>query len=667
MQLGVASERNIRPIAVLHVDDDPSLCELAAVFLQEVEPVLRVTPVTSVEAAFDALDERTFDCVVSDYDMPDMTGLDLLEGVRERDGDIPFILFTGKGSEEIASKAIRAGVTDYLQKSRGVDQFTVLANRIVNAVSKYRAEATLEQRARQQAALATLARLAITGVPPDQLLDTTCEEVVHALGVDGALCCSLSAGASMRVSAVGGEPFLAVGDRLPTGKRSQAGYTLIACEPVVAEPDESRFTDEALADVLSRVSVIVGDPDEPWGVLLAGSHAHRSFTPEDVFFLRSVADLLATALIARTTREPVYVEETDLDALVELVETMTAPEPFADRLAAALDLGCSYLGVRFGFFTHLDEETQTVLAAAGDHDLLQPGQYGPVTESYCRKVLSRGELLAVHDAVAAGWVEDHAYEVFGLGCYVGEEVVVAGDTYGTICFADRDPREDRFTPIERSFVRCLSQFVSRDLEGASASAAAAGQTAALDTIAWALDEHLDDAFTVLEGALTLDGDPSSPVGETLDRLVALGDALEALARYSQPVETPEPVALDRVAREAWERVDAPADRLTVEAVELRGDADRLRTLFEVAFAAVTTTDPESTVTIERIPTGFRLRTDTPAFFESGFAFDAEPALWPVRAIATAHGYTVAATDATLTFTPAAIDSLAEAKANQSGG
>ena len=49
------------------------------------------------------------------------------------------MLFTGKGSEEIASDAISAGVTDYLQKESGTDQYAILANRITNAVSARRA------------------------------------------------------------------------------------------------------------------------------------------------------------------------------------------------------------------------------------------------------------------------------------------------------------------------------------------------------------------------------------------------------------------------------------------------------------------------------------------------------------------------------------------------
>lgn len=76
-------------------------------------------------------------CIVSDYDMPGQSGLDFLTTIRETHPRIPFILYTGKGSEDVAGDAISAGVTDYLQKETGSSQYTVLANRIKNAVASY--------------------------------------------------------------------------------------------------------------------------------------------------------------------------------------------------------------------------------------------------------------------------------------------------------------------------------------------------------------------------------------------------------------------------------------------------------------------------------------------------------------------------------------------------
>ncbi|WP_256393299.1 PAS domain-containing response regulator [Natronoarchaeum rubrum] len=134
----------IEPITVLHVDDEPPLLDLTKTFLER-EGDIEVRTESNPERALELLD-GSIDCVLSDYQMPEMDGIEFLDAVRERRPSVPFVLFTGKGSEEIASEAISAGVSDYIQKETGADQYTVLANRIRNLVDQRRTEWTLRQR-----------------------------------------------------------------------------------------------------------------------------------------------------------------------------------------------------------------------------------------------------------------------------------------------------------------------------------------------------------------------------------------------------------------------------------------------------------------------------------------------------------------------------------------
>ena len=126
---------------MLHVDDEPDFAEMTATFLEREDDSFVVETLTRADEALDLLAENSdrLDCIVSDHEMPVMTGIELLENVRKEYDGLPFILFTGKGSEEIASEAISAGVTDYLQKG-GTDKYTILANRVVNAVETARAK-----------------------------------------------------------------------------------------------------------------------------------------------------------------------------------------------------------------------------------------------------------------------------------------------------------------------------------------------------------------------------------------------------------------------------------------------------------------------------------------------------------------------------------------------
>ena len=137
-------------IRVLHVDDDPEFADLTARYLQRESERLTVDTALSADGAQTALGTGDVDCIVSDYEMPERDGIAFLESVRESNADLPFILFTGRGSEEVASAALSAGATDYLQKETGTSQYTVLANRIENAVAQYRAEQRSERENRRR-------------------------------------------------------------------------------------------------------------------------------------------------------------------------------------------------------------------------------------------------------------------------------------------------------------------------------------------------------------------------------------------------------------------------------------------------------------------------------------------------------------------------------------
>jgi PAS domain S-box-containing protein len=123
------------PIRVLLVDDDAEFADTAGRMLEQKDSGLDVVTATTPERGLDRFGSTKIDCVVSEHKLPGTDGLAFLDGVRERDPTVPFILFTGRGSERIASRAVSAGVTDYLQKG-GEETYELLASRIRAALAE---------------------------------------------------------------------------------------------------------------------------------------------------------------------------------------------------------------------------------------------------------------------------------------------------------------------------------------------------------------------------------------------------------------------------------------------------------------------------------------------------------------------------------------------------
>jgi PAS domain S-box-containing protein len=141
------TDRPTERIHVLHVDDDPDFLALVKQFLERVDADLRVISVEDVTTALERLrnDDR-IECVLSDYDMPTLDGLDFLARVRELAPRLPFLLYTGRGDESIAARAITAGVNDYVQKAGGTTHYLELGVRIKREVQRRRAERETETR-----------------------------------------------------------------------------------------------------------------------------------------------------------------------------------------------------------------------------------------------------------------------------------------------------------------------------------------------------------------------------------------------------------------------------------------------------------------------------------------------------------------------------------------
>lgn len=122
-------------VKILLVDDNADDLEMGSLFLKQQSDRFSITCATSAGEGLEHLaGNDTVDCIISDFSMPGMDGIEFLREVRENHPDVPFILYTGQGSEQVAKQAIIDDATDYVEKDIGTDQYTVLAERIWKAV-----------------------------------------------------------------------------------------------------------------------------------------------------------------------------------------------------------------------------------------------------------------------------------------------------------------------------------------------------------------------------------------------------------------------------------------------------------------------------------------------------------------------------------------------------
>ncbi len=121
---------------ILHVDDEADILEQSKIYLEAEDDRLDVRTAISAEKGLKMLERGDFDAVISDYQMPGLNGLEFLDIIRNQEkSDIPFIVFTGRGREEVAIRALNLGANRYIQKGGDPKpQFVVLARSVVQEV-----------------------------------------------------------------------------------------------------------------------------------------------------------------------------------------------------------------------------------------------------------------------------------------------------------------------------------------------------------------------------------------------------------------------------------------------------------------------------------------------------------------------------------------------------
>jgi PAS domain S-box-containing protein len=566
-------------LRVLCVDDDPMFRELLELKLGGREGVA-VRAVTGGAAALDALDEGRFDCVVSAETLADTSGLALLQRVRERYTELPFVLFVADGSEQLAMEAIGAGVTDYVRKS-GTNPFELLASRVHGHARSHRDRAALEHvRERHEIA----GRVVSDVIWERDLREGSVhwgEGIAETLGYD-------------RDGHYDREWWL---DRVHPDDRE----AVRAAWAAAVEGGEDTFdcgyrfrrADGSYAHVADGGEVVRAD-GEP--VRLVG--ALRDVTERH----EQVARLEALLAVARDLQDA-----DDRTAVCEQV---------AEAARDVLGLGTTGVWL-------LDDAGEALRPVAWTDDAGTVGEEAPVLRS--------GESLAwaPHEAGETRVFDrtGRATGVYDRGTDIRSELVVPIGREGVLLCGAATP--DRFGELDEKLAELLAANAAAALARADREAELkrrerelARQNERLDGFASVVSHDLRNPLNVAQGRVELalengDLDGLDRAAAALERMSALIDDLLALAREGDAVDATEPAGLATVARAAWatipDRDDATLDCRVDDDLAVVADADRLRQLLENLFGnAVEHAAPDGgaiTVTVGSLPDGFYVADD----------------------------------------------------------
>jgi signal transduction histidine kinase/DNA-binding response OmpR family regulator len=619
-------------VTVLCVDDEPSYADLIATHLERNDELIDATGVTSATDGLSYLDEHNVDCIISDYDMPGTDGLEFLETVRARDPDMPFLLFTSQGSEALASEAVSAGVTDYIQKSHGTQQYAVLAKRVRNAVERVRAKATAD---------ATQART-------KRILDATSDAVL-----------------------------VSVADTVV--------YANPAAVDLFSAADSDELRDRPLTDLVEptadggveTVERVVED-DQMAGQArrmirtLAGNSVQASITACDVTW--DGDDGTVSVISDRSDTDE---REHRLEALHEATRHLMAAEVHNEVAGIGVNAAAEIIGLDANA-VHLindDGQLEPVAATASARELVGDIPTFEQGNSIAWRVYERGEATAVPDVRLEEDVQNPETPIRSeLYLPLGEHGLLIAASAAVDAFNEADIVAGR---VLAANMEAALAAVERDKQLRDREQELSTQNDRLEQFATVVSHDLRNPLNVAIGRLgalkeECDDDNIAAIEQALDRMQALIDDLLLLARTGDSITEMETVALGTAVEDCWEVVDTGDAALVVDTDrKIQADVTRLKQLLENLIRNAiehSATDeqmqssgasdydgPGVTVTISEIPGGFAVSDDGPgipdadreAVFESGYSTTTDGTgfgLSIISQIAAAHGWTVTLTE-----------------------
>jgi len=295
-------------ISVLYVDDDPALRDIGKLFLEKIGN-FTVETCNSGPEALERLELVSYHAVLSDYDMPEMNGIQFLKEVRSRYPTLPFVIFTGRGREDVVVEALNNGVDFYLQKGgEPKSQFAELSHKIKAAVQRRQSAEQIKHLARLYGVLSRTNEAATNIRDRTALLTEACQIAVKEGGFQ-MVWAGLGGSAPGALDVVAhcsnvGDPSLppvVPGDILPRGA-PPTGITIAEGRYyVIADIREDRqladYKDQLMASGFrSSAAFPLRIGERVIGAMTFHAREPRFFDEEEVQLLLELTDNLSIAL-----------------------------------------------------------------------------------------------------------------------------------------------------------------------------------------------------------------------------------------------------------------------------------------------------------------------------------------------------------------------------------
>lgn len=248
------------------------------------------------------------DLVITDQNMPNLTGLELIQRLKKDDPHLPVILMTSEGSESLAVSAIRAGATDYLIKPFEAEQLLAAVGRALKEAASWQEvllakqqaqqnEVILNQRVEELETLAHVGRTVTSMLEPEEVLTHVVEAAVRLTGAEEGSLLLLDEDSGelyMRASKNFDEEFART-FRLHV-QDSLAGRVIATGEPLMLDEESPKKIKTSYL-VHSLIYVPLQSRGRTIGVLgVDNRKAERTLTSEDITVLVTLADFAAIAI-----------------------------------------------------------------------------------------------------------------------------------------------------------------------------------------------------------------------------------------------------------------------------------------------------------------------------------------------------------------------------------